>query len=259
MQEKRANDPSLWRQCKSFSHFLSALILGKSCVMGPHAAIEHGHGNDATWDERVKKAEMRATKLADEYAKKQEQYYSEMEDSGDVDEKRDRHGIGSFQGFLITSSLKIFFGTLQQWLGFACTWLRVLKNIACWEECYISFWIAFMSFLFAAVALFVPWGFVLQWTSRIVAWVALGPWMKLVDVFYVSRATKETDEQKRVRQRRLEGQNLDAQVSGLCSQVKAHTVFVISNQSLCQIRLHEKRLPSLRISRSGCLGSILAA
>ena len=37
--------------------------------------------------------------------------------------------------------------------------------------------------------------------------------MKLVDVFYYSHATAETNEQKLIREKR---QNLDAQVSGIC-------------------------------------------
>ena len=42
------------------------------------------------------------------------------------------------------------------------------------------------------VALFVPWRFLLQWASRLIVWVFLGPWMRLFDLFF----HEETERQK---------------------------------------------------------------
>lgn len=207
MQERRTNNPSLWLQCKSFSHFLSALI-GINFDARPHEATNSGHGGYITWDDRVKQAEMRAKKDVNEHVEKCLKLYDESE--GNDVYKDDARLIGTSQDFLINTSLKVLFGTLQQWLSFACTWLRISKNILCWEECYISFWITFCSLLLAVLFIFVPWGLVLHRTLRVFVWVAFGPWMKLVDVFYYSHATAETNEQKLIREKR---QNLDAQVA----------------------------------------------
>jgi hypothetical protein len=42
------------------------------------------------------------------------------------------------------------------------------------------------------VALFVPWRFLLQWASRLIVWIFLGPWMRLFDLFF----HEETERQK---------------------------------------------------------------
>lgn len=130
MQERRTNNPSLWLQCKSFSHFLSALI-GINFDARPHEATNSGHGGYITWDDRVKQAEMRAKKDVNEHVEKCLKLYDESE--GNDVYKDDARLIGTSQDFLINTSLKVLFGTLQQWLSFACTWLRISKNILCWE------------------------------------------------------------------------------------------------------------------------------
>ena len=188
--------------------------------MGPQLIDPNENGNgketENTWDKRIKEAEVRAKKRAEEYAREQEQYFRELEEIGDTNEDLDTQKTGRFSGFLSTvDPARAYLFPLQQYLRIACIWLRVLTNVIVWEECYISFWIAVMSFILSAVVFFVPWGFLLQWTLRIIAWVAFGPWMKLVDKFYYSR--QDTDEQKRERvnerQKRLDEQKLEAQIA----------------------------------------------
>jgi hypothetical protein len=77
---------------------------------------------------------------------------------------------------------------IQQNLALVCRAARHAKYILFWEECYISFWIVSVSLLLGAAFLFVPWYFILQWTARVLSWTLLGPWMKLVDVYYVGRS-----------------------------------------------------------------------
>jgi hypothetical protein len=96
--------------------------------------------------------------------------------------------------------------------------MRVFKNILIWEECYLSFWIALTSLSLAVVVFFLPWGLILKWTLRIVVWVTLGPWMKLIDVFLIDHVEEETDALKtermnklqRERQKWLDQQKLEA-------------------------------------------------
>ena len=109
---------------------------------------------------------------------------------------------------------------IQQYLRVGCIWLRVVKNILVWEECYISFWVTMLSFAVSVIVFFIPWSWLIKWTLRIIVWVCLGPWMKIADIYYFSHLKEETDEQKKERmnqlqlerQKRLDKQKLDAQV-----------------------------------------------
>ena len=77
-----------WARPKSFTHFLSALILGKSIYVPQ--AIEANQNADGIkedvdfWDKRVRDAETRAKKRAEEYAREQEQYLKDLEEIGDA-------------------------------------------------------------------------------------------------------------------------------------------------------------------------------
>jgi hypothetical protein len=73
--------------------------------------------------------------------------------------------------------------------------MRHVKFVVIWEECYISFWVVTGCLLLAVVFLFVPWMFIIRWSARLVVWMLFGPWMKLVDRFYVSKIQPPTDEE----------------------------------------------------------------
>ena len=166
------------------------------------------------WEKRLREAEKRAKSRADEYVKEQEKYWKDLEEIGDTNQDLSELRGGGF--FL--DPVRGYLYPYQQWLRIGCIWMRVFKNILIWEECYISFWIALTSLALAVVNFFLPWGLILKWTLRIVVWITLGPWMKLVDIFFVDHVEEETDELKlermnklqRERQKWLEQQKLEA-------------------------------------------------
>lgn len=221
--ERRTANPNPWMRSKSFQHYLSALILGKS-LMGAESIKAHENVNsinqaESMWDKRVREAEERAKKRADDYAKEQEQYLKDLDEIGDANE--DLTTCGKAGGLSLPNPTRAYLFPIQQYLGVACNWLRIFKNILSWEESYISFWIAAMSFMLSGVVFFIPWGFLLKWTLRIIVWVVFGPWMKLADKFYFSRLNKETEEQKKERmnqeelerQKQLGKQKTEAQIA----------------------------------------------
>ena len=53
-----------------------------------------------------------------------------------------------------------------------------------WNESIIAFFLTLTLFGAGFVALFVPWRFILSWTTRTVVWVFLGPWMWIMDRFF---------------------------------------------------------------------------
>jgi predicted membrane protein len=61
------------------------------------------------------------------------------------------------------------------------------KSIILWRESYAAFGIVTASFLLWFVMFWIPWLFLIAWACGIFVWVLLGPWMKLVDIFYVRK------------------------------------------------------------------------
>jgi len=80
---------------------------------------------------------------------------------------------------------------VQRTMMHMCHGVRVIKSIVTWEECHIAFWITNSAILLAIPVLFVPWGMVTRFVLRVMVWTLLGPWMKLVDIFYVQRLDRE--------------------------------------------------------------------
>ena len=210
-----------------------------------------------SWDKRLEEAEIKVREREEKYAKEQEQYFKDLEEIGDIDEALDSENHGVLSSLMSSVDGRAWLFPIQQYLRVVCLGLRVLTNILSWqgvfrpirarrksrsrhnpfpnpspchlflfsalyhrshEECYLSFWVAACSFILSVVSMFVPWGFLAFWTLRTIAWVGLGPWMKLVDIYYFS-STVESGSQKRVRTKQhdewLAKQKLDAQVSSI--------------------------------------------
>lgn len=51
----------------------------------------------------------------------------------------------------------------------------------------MSFWIAMSSILLAFVSFFIPWGKLCRLGARIIVYTLFGPWMKLVDRYYLAK------------------------------------------------------------------------
>ena len=194
----RTANPNPWMRCKGFSYLLMSLILG-SGITGPHL-IEANEGDSVdTLTTRVRDAENKARKWYEEYVKNNEQYYKDMAEIGDTSEDLSTQAAGG----VILPPTRLYLEPIQYILRVACIWLRIFKNIIVWEECYISFWITLSSCVFSVILFFVPWGFLLKWTLRIIVWVSFGPWMKLADIYYFSMDKEENDTQKRKRTKKL--------------------------------------------------------
>lgn len=79
--------------------------------------------------------------------------------------------------------LKSYLFPIQQMMFETCKWLRFAKNIILWEESIYTFWLIVVSLVLSVVFLFVPWFWIIKWSSRIIIWGLFGPWMKLVDMY----------------------------------------------------------------------------
>ena len=155
------------------------------------------------WRHRIAEAEERAAKAYEESVKQQEAYEREMEEIGeeniDISTKRGGVSIDPFKPILFP---------MQQNLAMICRYIRHVKYILCWEECYISFWITAACILLSVVSFFIPWFFIIKWSSRLIVWTIFGPWMKLADIYYFSVQKIESDSEHAKRETKEKEEHL---------------------------------------------------
>jgi len=145
--------------------------------------------------------------------------------------------------------LKFILFPIQQYLGIACKFLRCARNIILWVEPYYAFWITTACLLLSFLCFFVPWFWLIKWTSRVVVWTLLGPWMKLVDVFYF---VDELSNEERIEKNREKKLGLQSQVFGAYLKQAR-----ISREKAVKLRAikgylygkHIKRIPMFKTDR----------
>ena len=142
-----------------------SLIIGRNILepqtIEPDENLDAIKQHDSKWELRLKDAEKKAAERALEYATQQVEYVKQMDLIGldtDISTK-----IGGFS----IDPTKAWLLPIQEWLGYICEAVRVIKNIIVWEECYITFWIALGSFILSIMSYFMPWAFLIKWTLRI--------------------------------------------------------------------------------------------
>jgi hypothetical protein len=190
----RRSLPDVWSRCRSYGELIETLAVGESSA--PPASIKSRENYEEAlafreaYHKRVLESELRAQEAYEEALKAEEEYEREMEEIGDTDTdiatKRKGMSIDPFKRVLFP---------VQQNLAMVCRYVRNTKYIIFWEECYISFWITTGCLLVSLLFLFVPWGFLIKWGARLFVWALFGPWMKLVDIYYVSEIESRTDEE----------------------------------------------------------------
>lgn len=130
-------------------------------------------------------------KKYEESIKTQKEYEREMDQ---VDEQST--DITTKSKGITIDPLEIVLYPLQQQLGMVVKYVRYVKYVVTWQECYFSFWITLGCFVLSLICCFVPWFFIIKWLSRLLVWVTFGPWMKLVDIYYVRKIQPLTAEER---------------------------------------------------------------
>eukprot|EP00523_Entomoneis_sp_CCMP467_P008491 CAMPEP_0168738488 /NCGR_PEP_ID=MMETSP0724-20121128/10959_1 /TAXON_ID=265536 /ORGANISM="Amphiprora sp., Strain CCMP467" /LENGTH=1081 /DNA_ID=CAMNT_0008785833 /DNA_START=7 /DNA_END=3252 /DNA_ORIENTATION=+ len=199
----RLHLPTPWLHCKHFLEHAFTLFYG-STPIAPYSIESHENAKEAIafeegWRKRITESEEAAAKEYEENLKAQEEYQREMDEIGDVS---DISALNKNDGGISVDPFKSVLYPVQQNLQMVCKYLRRIRYVLIWEESYISFWVTAGCFLVSIIFLFVPWFFLIQWTARILVWALFGPWMKLVDIFYVSKLDDYTEEE--LMQQRLE-------------------------------------------------------
>jgi hypothetical protein len=196
----RRSNPNVWIPCYSYAEILKKLVLGDALVpphsIKPYENIEEVNEATENWVRRIEDAEKKAARDATAAKLEEQERLREMEEIGaevDIATK--------VNGGISIDPVRAALYPIQLMLGMVCRTVRLVKNIFIWQEAYISFWITTGSLVLAIACVFVPWFWLIKWTSRFIVWTLFGPWMKLVDIYYVSLVNPETDEERERRER----------------------------------------------------------
>jgi hypothetical protein len=197
----RRNSANVWTRCYSYSEIMRKLVLGSDLTppdqIKPFENFDSAKMEMEQWIQRIEQAEKKAEKSYIEAQKAEEERLKELEEIGEADEDI----ATKVGGGISIDPVRAALYPIQLILGVVCRGVRVAKNIIIWEEAYLSFWVATGSLVLSIVCLFVPWFWLIKWTSRIIVWTLCGPWMRLVDIFVFSKEVlPESEEEKKMRE-----------------------------------------------------------
>eukprot|EP00986_Skeletonema_menzelii_P003510 scaffold1089_cov131-Skeletonema_menzelii.AAC.3 len=174
---QRNNHPNPWRRGHSFVHYWNIFVHGESLESTPKEIKQmEGYKEyvkyEKRWTNRLKEDDKQNARQADLYARLQE-----VNAESNIKTKSKSKLKFDLIDQLLAPKLLYY----QQWLSSICLKIRFVRAVFNWSEAEISFFVTLALFGSSFIALFVPWAFLLRWTSRVVAWVFLGPWMRMVD------------------------------------------------------------------------------
>ena len=196
----RRHSPDPWGKCYSYGEVASQLILGDSTTpphrIKPFENFELTKASTEKFIKRIAEAEAQAER---DYIRAQEEEAERLKELEEIGET-DADISTKVGGGVSIDPVKAALHPVQLLVGMICRYLRFVRNVVVWEEAYFSFWVASGSIVLAVTCLFVPWFFIIKWSSRIIVWVLFGPWMKLADVYYFSTLKPETKEEREKRE-----------------------------------------------------------
>ena len=183
VQNYRNNSPNPWDQTKSYGTLLLTSIVG-SPFAGPHTIEVHQNESksleyESAVKERIQEAKDDEKLLQEEQAKLMEEHEEMVASLGELNANTD---MATKTGGLSIDPFKSVLYPIQQVLEKVCVAVRFAKNLLLWDEPYYAFFLTNSFILLGFVFLVTPWGFVLKWTGRIIAWGVFGPHMALVDI-----------------------------------------------------------------------------
>ena len=187
--EQAQKHPSPWNQPRSYTELLVALLLNKSYIrphIGPNQNFDQIQEYKKTQEtfqqaqaEVFQNIEMERKKFEELIAHESHDFEEETLDvSTKVGGGLSQITLAPFKSILLPAQLQ---------MHKACVALRITKSIVTWRESCVAFWIVTTSFVVAIVLSLIPWAFLVSWGFKMLVWVFLGPWMKIVDIFYVTR------------------------------------------------------------------------
>jgi len=194
--------PSRWHNSPSYRDLTRRLLTNTTAseTVEPNTNVEEAIAYEKKIESIQKRWRLEKEKNAEHELALQAELGDEMEDA-EAAEKVGKGG-GIFTG-VSANPLKPILFPVQLKLRKVIYAARIAKSILLWNECYYAFWLTNACFLASLVFFFVPFGFIMRWSMRIIALVALGPWNAIIDRVYFRKdpnmSDAERDEEMRLR------------------------------------------------------------
>jgi len=195
----RHNNPDPWDQPKTFRDIVEILLVGEP-LEPPPTITKNQNKKEASayrkkWADKIKELEKNSVE-------EKRRAVREAREEAEIDSAEVDLGTES-KGGLNLNPLKPFLLPVQKNLGKLLECVRFMKNVMLWEECYFAFWITCACIILGVFSLFIPWTFIVIWSTRLAVWAGCGPWMKLVDIYYYSKIEDLSKSKKSKRMRDL--------------------------------------------------------
>lgn len=179
--EHRHRHPSPWCQPMSFVTMWQALLFGN--MVPPACIADHENEGAVRRYEQSLLKKQEKERAAAERAQARAEEIANLGEGMDISDEKMETKVGKIS----LNPLAPLLLQVQDILGLICKCLRITKSIIMWEECYFAFALANTCLALSLVFLFFPWGFLLRWTLRLLVHSLMGPWMKLVDIYYIQK------------------------------------------------------------------------
>jgi hypothetical protein len=205
--EYQLRNPSPWNRKRTFGELWQVLLFNRSFIdtIDPNEQKEEVEkflaDEAALAAERKEEAKKAQEKAEKEAAELEQELAQEAKENEALETEKRGWGVS-------VQPLKPFLYPLQQHLGLAVVVVRVVRSIVTWEESHVAFWLTNACLASGLLLIAVPWDFFIHWAFRITVWVFLGPWMKLVDVFFVKGRTRELLKKEEEEKLRMKYQEL---------------------------------------------------
>lgn len=187
--------PSRWNHCPSYPILIRRLVLGTASPeeVAKNSCLEEIMQYEAKMKEKLERRKKEKEEEAQHEAKLQEEMAAEAAKAEEAEGIAKKKGV-KFD--VLAAALKPHLYPVQKQLRLVVQYLRITKNVFLWGEAYYTFWIVNACFASSLLVYYVPWSFFIRWTLRIVIFLALGPWMWLVDKYYFKTDPNMTKEQR---------------------------------------------------------------
>lgn len=199
--EHRNTHPNPWKHTRSYLSLLRVLIFNKSfeqITIEPNENMEQiiEYETNQNERERLRKEAIEHTRIEKEAREKrfQEQQKKQEKQNLDIATK----AAGGFTELALAPFKQVLL-PIQMSLYRICIILRAVSSIVLWDDSVAAFWIVTVALTASFLLAWIPWGFIIRWSFRIFVWVILGPWMKLVDIFFVHKLQNMTAEERKAK------------------------------------------------------------
>jgi hypothetical protein len=203
MEYQSTHHPSPWRKKRTYGEHLIVLLFSRpfTDTIEPFERKDEVEKYNAEEAQRKKECEEEAKAEAERAEKVGQEEEQEQEAEVSIATEKQRFGIS-------LNVMAPILTPVQHHLELAVVVLRVVTSYVTWEQSRSTFWIVNISFVAGILLVGIPWDFMIHWAFRVVVWTFLGPWMKLVDIFYVKGRSREEMKEEAKEKLRIKYQQL---------------------------------------------------